>query len=1069
MNDTYEQKRASAFEERLSDLAVAETDDIGSMRRYMTSEFLEPADVSDVDFVPCEVGFRWHRNRETTPADRVSADTDVLRGKPLGEDLSLGTNVWFRLRGTIPESMAGRPVYLRFAVEPVRHIEDALGNPSRVECLCYRDGEPQQAFDNGHDRLRLTDSAVAGAEYDLLIEAGATPYLGRLDTEEFVLKTADLVAERPEVSDLSRTVSVLNELRTELPEQSVNRNKIRRALVEAAHAFEYTASDLDRTAADVLQDLSGFADALTSELSDHTVTVIGHAHLDLAWLWPWSETVRKTARTATNMLTMMDEDETFRYLGSQPHAYEFLRHNYPEVFERVRERIETDRWQPVGAMWVETDINLASGEAIARQYLYGKRYFRETFDIDPTVTFLPDVFGYSAALPGIARAADCPYFLTRKMSWGEVNEFPYTSFNWRGIDGSTVLAHLPPTTYVGQMTVEEVRKSVRNHDENATHEESVYLMGHGDGGGGPDRAMLDRTDAIETVGSLPDVEYGSLEGFFERLESRQEDLPTWDGELYLETHRGTLTTAAETKRNNRKAEVGLRHAEFRAVLSMIHDGYDYPASRLERAWKITLFNQFHDILPGSSVADVNADATREYAEANDIIDAIHADVSTELGGPPDDTPGSQIAVTNPISWSGADPITVDSGAVDGDPTEAIAPDGTRHPVQRTDEGYLFRPSELPALGTRTYTLRPDTDESTRDTDRADDTGGDTLSVSPSHLENEHLRVTFTDEGAISAVDRRSGRRLFETAGNKLVSYRDHPEESDAWDIEQDLYAVGDALPAPDTTEVIEDGPVRVAVRQVRTFGESRLTQEISLAEGGKRLDFHTTVDWQEDERFLKAHFPVDVRATEATHEIHFGHLTRPTHDNTSWDQARFETAHQRWVDVSEAEFGVSVLNDSKYGVNVDGTDISLSLLRAPEYPDPDVDRGRQEFTYAVYPHEGDFRTGGVIRSAYRLNEPPTTTPVADPVNRRLLTVDADGVVVEAVKRAEDHPDQVVVRLYEAWGRATDATVRPAFAVESALEANLIEDARHELPVTDNTITLDFGAFDIKTVMLTVET
>ncbi|WP_317175755.1 alpha-mannosidase [Halomontanus rarus] len=1059
MSDTIRERRAAESERRLQSLTAAESRDLTDIEYYKTRSFDEPDDLPLDAFEPCEVGFTWERNRDTTPDDRRDSPVDLTHVTDLPPDLEVGENVWFRLRFSIPDSMAGRRVALRFEVYPLPKRDGGMGAP-RLECQCYRDGEPWQAFDDGHEELVLTEDADGGETYDLLLEAGTTTLWGLLEVEEFVLETAELYAARPEVADLNRNFSMLNELRTEIPEESINRGKILRALTEASHAFSFETDDeaeLARSAEDALEILDECKASLRSELSEHELLAVGHAHIDLAWLWPWSETVRKGARSFSNVLKLMEEYPEFTFLQSQPHLYELIRHRYPSVFEGIQSRIEDGRWHPVGALWVESDINVASGEALARQYLLGKRYFREEFGVDPKITFIPDVFGYSGGLPAIARAADCPYFFTQKMSWNEHNDFPHSTFYWEGLDGSTLLSHFPPAdTYNGVFSVEQVRKSVTNYEQNDVLDESVYLFGWGDGGGGPTREMLEKREVVNEIGSLPDVKMGSLLDFFERVDAQDPDLPTWTGELYLEKHRATLTTQAKTKRNNRKGEYALRDAELWSSLALAYDDFEYAHDELERAWQILLFNQFHDILPGSSVTDVYVDADRDYER---VFETTHEVTDAALASLVDrDASSELVAVTNALGWTRCPTVTlpVDAVATDADNLVAIGADGTRTPVQAIDGGehYLFEAPDVPALGLTTVEF-----------ERADTEPASSLDCSTSHLENARLRVDIHEDGTISAYDREAGRELFDGAGNRLVRYRDHPQTFRAWDIEGDLYEVGDQVPAPSSVDVVETGPVRATVRQTYEFGDSTLVQELSLERDANRIDVRTEVDWHEDEVFLKAHFPVDVHTNEATYDTHFGHLDRPTHDNTSWDVARYEEPHQQWVDVSEHDYGVAVLNDCKYGVHVDGTDVSLSLLRAPTDPDPEADRGRHEFTYAIYPHEGDLRTGGVIEEGYDLNVTDRAIPVADSVERAPLEVGADGIVVESVKRAEDDENALVVRLYEAWGREVDATISFDLPVEAAAETNLIEDRETDLAVDDGRLSLDFDAFDIRTIRL----
>ncbi|MFB6150735.1 MAG: alpha-mannosidase [Haloarculaceae archaeon] len=1107
MLDNTLEKRAAETQARLDDLRVAERREITDLAALETREFLDPEEVRDRDreFEPCSVGFTWERGRETVPDDRRAADADVLTGE-VSPELAVGRNVWFRLRFAIPESMAGYPVFLRFIARPRGGDEER--DAPRVESLCFRDGVPWQAFDNRHESLRLTEEAEGGESFDLLVEAGTTTLWGNLDVEAFVLQAAEIYAERPRVADLHRHVSVCTDLAEQFDEDSPNRGRLLNALAEASHAFPFEAGTTDGEAetadregetADryregaetALEPLRAVEEEITSDLTGHDVTAVGHAHIDLAWLWPWSETVRKCGRSFSNVLRLLDEYPEFTFTQSQPHLYEWVRNRYPEQFDAIRERVDEGRWHPEGALWVESDVNNVGSEALARQFLYGKRYFREEFDADPEVAFIPDVFGYSPGLPGVARAADCPYFLTQKMSWSEVNDFPHSTFRWEGIDGSELLAHFPPAdTYNGEMTVDEVTESVYGDAQNDVADDRAYLVGIGDGGGGPTREMVERSRVLDDVEALPDIEWGSLAGLFDRLAGDWDEYPVWSGELYLEKHRATLTTQARTKRNNREGEHALAEAELWSSLALALADEPYPHDDLESAWKVLLFNQFHDVLPGSSVTDVYTDADRDYERVFDAAADAREAALDALVGLTDRS--DRLCLTNPLSWSRRPTATVpaadvalgaddaDAGADDalvavpdgaatdgdadgsGDAAESGGPGDPPDPlpVQRTTAGPADDVPEgedalvvdgpaVPALGATTAAVRA-----------AEDPVDDPFEASTERLSNGLVTVTFEDDGTVSVYDEEAERAVLDEPGNRLVSYRDQPRAFDAWDVEEDVYAVGDQLPAPEST-VVESGPVRATVRQRRRFGDSELVQDVSLSRGSKRVEFRTRVEWREDERFLKAHFPAAVHARSATYETHFGHHERPTHDNTDWDRARHEEACGAWVDVSEPGYGVAVLNDCKYGCHVDGTDVSLSLLRAPNYPDPGADRGTHEFTYALLPHTGG--PAAVARAADELNAPTRALPAAEPTEIAPVDVDPGNVVVEAVKRAEDRPDGLVVRLYESAGRRADATVSFGFPVADAAETNLVEDRERDLDAENGTVELEFDPFEIRTI------
>ena len=1069
MLDNTHEKRAAETIERLEELRIAASETISDVSALQTHSFLEPDEVRDRQFEPCSVGFSWERNREASADDRRNADADVLTGA-VSDRLEVGQNVWFRLQFSIPDSMAGYPVYLRFVARP-RNLDDRTRTP-RVESICFRDGVPWKAFDNGHDSLRLTEEADGGETFDLLVEAGTTTLWGNLDVEEFVLQTAEIYAERPAVADLHRHVSVCTDLAQEFDEDSPARGRLLKALTEASHAFPFDAESdaaFREGAAGALEPLQAVESAVTSDLTGQQLTAVGHAHLDLAWLWPWSETVRKCSRSFANVLRLMESYPEFTFMQSQPHLYEWVRHQYPGQFTAIQERISEGRWQPEGTLWVESDINNVGAEALARQFLYGKRYFREEFDRDPEVTFIPDVFGYSAGLPGISRAADCPYFLTQKMSWNEVNDFPHTTFRWEGIDGSELLTHFPPVdTYNGKMEVPEITRSVYNDSQNDVADDRAYLVGFGDGGGGPTREMVERGEVVNEIDALPDVEWASLADLFDELESDWDEYPVWSGELYLEKHRGTLTSQAKTKRNNRKGEIALAEAELWSSIALARTGESYPHEDLEEAWKILLFNQFHDILPGSSVTDVYADADREYESVFDAASSVRSAALDALVDRQDRA--DQVCLTNPLSWPWRPTPAIAAEDVDVSGTELAAvpadtdAEADQLPVQHTatgpcaegdpdEEVLLVDAPAVPAFGATTVSIQ-----------EARGTIDNPFDVSPNHITNGHVRVSFADDGTVSIHDREHDREVLDGPGNRLVLYRDQPREYDAWDVEEDIYAVGDELPAP-TTEVVESGPVRATVRQTRSFGDSELIQEISLYRDSKRVEFRTVVDWHADEKLLKTHFPVGVRAGDATYETHFGHHERSTTANTTWDQAQYEEPGGRWVSVGEPGYDVALLNDCKNGVNVDGSDISLSLLRAPNYPDATADRGTHRFTYTLAPDAGG--SAAVTRAADELNATARALPVGDPVELSTVAVDPSSVIVEAVKRAEDDDEALVFRLYESAGRHTEATLTFDFPIADAVETNLIEDVEQSLSVTDDTIDLKFEPFEIRTIVVSL--
>lgn len=1067
-----QKKRANHTVQQLAKLSTGKRHKIEDIGYFLTPSFLSPQQARKQDFKHCSPGLRWSRDRENR-GDRQKAGVDVNNGAYLPPELSLGNNAWFRLQFTLPEGFARDTTALRFSAKG--GTVSGMGpfeQPSVVEALCYKQGQSWGAFNRGHDFIKLSERPGNGNKYDLFVEVGTTLLWGGLDVDQFVLDAAELVELRPKVRQLHLEYKTFNALRKNLPEKSPNRRKTLKLLAEASN---YIRLDFNgeqelvagvKKAREVLRPLR----EMSSELSDFTLVTAGHAHIDAAWLWPWSETVRKSGRTFSTAVKLMKEYPEFRFVQSQPHLYEFVKKRYPELFSQVEKEIDRGNWEPVGGTWVEGDVNLSGGEALARQYLYGKRYFRDQFGIDPKITFIPDVFGYSASLPGIARAADCPYFFTQKMSWSEVNDFPHNSFFWEGIDGSKLISHFPPAdTYNGMALgepIEEVMKSAESFEEAESLDEAVYLIGWGDGGGGANRNMIEQVKTIDQINSLPDLEFGQLKDFFNRLEQQQDKLDKWVGELYLERHRGTLTTQGQTKRRNRKLEFSLREAEIWSAVALIRQqGYSYPREQLEWSWKTLLFHQFHDILPGSSIREVYEDAERDYGEALDKANGI---IERSQGQFVDrGVEGQHFLVLNSLSW-GMDRI-VELTVSDIDVGEGVSVEnrgGDPLPVQVSgleDDTIIFEASDLPSLGggkpfkmlTGTATERSATSE---------------INISRDKMENSALRVELGDEGQITSIfDKQADREVLQDSGNRFVRYRDIPTEFEAWELEGDIYEVQERLPALTETKVVEQGPVRGTLKQVREFNDSRLIQYLIMYSRSKRIDFQTTVEWYEENTLLKVHFPVDVRSNEATYEIQYGHYNRPTHSNTSWDKARFEVPHQKWVDVSEYGYGAALLNDCKYGVNVDGTEIGLSLLRAPKSPDPEADMGTHEFTYSFLPHEGDFREAGVIKQSYDLNTAPKVQRTNEPQSvDPLLQVEDDGVIVEAVKQAEDSKNAVVIRLYEAWGRQVSTSLCLGFNAEDIIKVNLIEDEQDQLAFEKNEVQLSFSPFEIKSLKIIFE-
>lgn len=968
---------------------------------------------------------------------------------------------WFRLRGRIPEEWADREVRLGFAVGNAG--ETGFG----AEALLYRDGVPVQGLSPNHRHHRLTDRAAGGEPVEFYVEAAANPrspfganpwpllMAEPQGAPQFTLARADLHVVDPDFEDFFHDFRVAVELLFELGDEEPRHARLLAGLERAVDRIELpTVGDSWRVAAPLVHDLLSEA----ASPAAHRVSAVGHAHLDTAWLWPLRETVRKAARTFATVCDLMDHYPEYRFVVSQAQHLAWMRDHYPELFERIRKRVADGRLEPTGSMWVEADCNIPSGESLVRQIVVGKRFFLDELGVETEDVWLPDVFGYSAALPQIMTLGGARRFLTQKLSWNQYNDMPHHTFLWEGIDGTRVLTHFPPAdTYGGAMTAHELRYGVRNFRDHEHVNRSLYLFGYGDGGGGPTDIMLESARRLGGSEGLPHLTMDGPRAFFEHVEAEITEPPTWVGELYLEHHRGTYTSQAKTKLGNRRGEFALRDAEAWSALA----GDTVPDPRLDAAWRTLLTNQFHDIIPGSGIHWVHEDAERQLAEVHRTAETVVDEALRRLTDRVDTSALSQpVVVWNSLSRDRSDLVEV---AVSGGATVARAPDGAAVPIQPLTDGRALFRAAVPAFGHRTYDLvTGDPGE-----------GPAPAEAAPGLLRNGILRVELDGDGLVTSIlDERVGRQVLEPGrrGNLLQLHPDYPNFFDAWDVDAGYRRQGDDLVAADEVAVVESGPVRAALRVRRRFGGSTVTQTLSLTAGSAVLRVDNEVDWQERNRLLKVVFPVAVHSNRATYEIQYGHVERPTHANTSWEAARFEVCGHKWADRSEPGYGVALLNDCKYGYDVGEAGLRLSLLRSPTWPDPEADRGVHRFAYGLLPHAGDLRTAGVIDAGYEFNVPlrAVTTrphPGVTPPEGSSLGVDAPNVCIEVVKRADDGSGALIVRLYEAWGARGPVGLALGRAVRRAVRTDLLERELGDVGVDGSRIRLELRPFEIVTLRI----
>ncbi len=973
------------------------------------------------------------------------------------------TTTWFRVGGTVPAGWAGRQV------EAVFDLGFTGAGPGfSAEALVHdRSGVPVKAV---HPRNRYVpvDSTAGGGSVEWLVEAAANPDVsgaaggvdrvgggGRLDlgspaamgaAPQYRFAAADLAVLDPEVYGLALDMDVLRELMHALRFDDPRRAEIRVALGRACDAI-----DLDDVAGSAAAARAVLAPTLArpAHSSAHVVHAVGHAHIDTAWLWPMRETERKVARTFANVVALAPTEPGMVFACSQAQQYAWVRDRWPETYKGMQAAAEAGSWYPVGGMWVESDGNLPGGEALARQFVHGQRFFTEEFGAPCTGAWLPDSFGYTAAYPQLATLAGLEWFLTQKISWNKTNKFPHHTFWWEGIDGTRIFTHFPPVdTYNAEVTGHELLHAVRNSADagRATHQLLPY--GYGDGGGGPTREMLERIRRFADLDGAPRVVHSDPDAFFAAARAEYAeypDAPVWSGELYLEMHRGTYTSQARGKAGNRRSEHLLREAELWATAAAVRTGAPYPFEELDRLWKHVLLLQFHDILPGSSIRWVHAEAEADYGRITAQLDGLIADAQRVLADPDGAVfSASPRARTAVVARPGS-----------GDRVLVSVPPSAVVPL-----------ADAVGAGQQVGAAPVTTD--TRDEQVV--------------LDNGLLRVRIDADGLLTSVlDLRADREVLApgTRGNLLRLHTDLPNTYDAWDVDRHYLNRYTDLVSADSVTVSAAGPEQASVVVTRSFGASRVEQTLTLSAGDPGLRITTATDWHEREKFLKQGFDLDVRSPRTTAEIQFGHIERPTHTNTSWDHARFEVSAHRWVHVGEAGYGVALLTDATYGYDAStsvrpggGTTTTLraSLLRAPLTPDPEADQGGHVQTVTLLPGAD---VAAAAAGGYALNLPPRVvcgTAHAGSVSAApLVDTDGDAVVVEAVKLADDRSGDVVIRLYESLGGAASTTLRADFGVAGASSEDLLE---RPLPgadplavAADGAVALRLRPFQVLTVRL----
>lgn len=943
-------------------------------------------------------------------------------------------HAWFYKKVTVPARFADGDVQLSIASDATVGWADV--NP---QFIAYVNGRLQQGIDKNHREIFLDGPGT----YEIYLYA----YTGSVFPErvDFI---ANLRLVDKKIQKLYYDLRVPFEILEFEDENSRNYFEIKKHLNNAINLIDmrnpysdaYYAS-LEKAEAYLQNEFYG---KYCREGEIHAIC-IGHTHIDVAWEWTLAQTREKTLRSFSTVLALMKKYPEYKFMSSQPQLYKYLSEESPELYEEVKEMVKQGRWEVEGGMWVEADCNLSSGESLVRQFLYGKRFMQKEFGVESKVLWLPDVFGYSAALPQIMKKCGIDKFITSKIGWNESNKMPYDAFIWHGIDNTPVFTYFmtaqdkrrgeePATnvTYNAKLNANQLRGAYDRFQQKELYDDVLITFGFGDGGGGPTSKDLEMYRRLKNgIPGTSTAVMGYAGDFLEDVKKKTENnphMPRWNGELYLEFHRGTYTSQAKNKKYNRTSEFMFENAETISLINEYLTGTVYPKEKMQAAWETILLNQFHDIIPGSSIKEVYEVSHAQYEDIQQT--------------------GSEII--NGAMQTIAEGVSADSGYVVYNPNSFVSSSAVK-----TDDGYIYA-ENIPAKGYKV--IAPEMAEST-------------IALTDNTIENKFFKLTLDENGNFSSIfDKRNNREVLKQGakGNVFTVYEDYPREYDNWEISSYYTEKHWDITELDSVEPVYEGE-RAGLKITRTYSNSKIVQTIFVYEHIDKIDFDTFIDWKESHLVLKTAFPVDINTNKATYDIQFGSVERPTHKNTSWDAARFEVCAHKYCDLSEYGYGVSLLNDCKYGHAIHNGVMSLTLLKCGTFPDPTADKCEHSFTYSLYPHSGDYREAGTIKKAYELNVPMTAVKVSEnkgtlPCEYSFLSLDAENIIFETVKKAEDG-DDIILRGYECFNKRTDVTLTLGVPVTHAYICDMLENEETEIPVTDGKISLSFKPFEIITVKL----
>lgn len=985
---------------------------------------------------------------------------------------------WFKTTVAIPQNFEGKEIV--FEVKTGREGQwDAL-NP---QFIVYVNGKLIQGIDVNHRQIVLSQNANSSETFEIALHA----YSGMIDGLVELRATVSVYDSKLE--KLYYDIKVPLDVAVLLDKEDKNRIDILNYLENAVNLIDLRIPFSNEFNASVLEAISYLKDEFYEKFCGHENVIahsVGHTHIDVAWLWTLAQTREKTARSFSTVLNLMKQYPEYTFMSSQPQLYKYVKEDFPEIYEQIKERVKEGRWEPEGAMWLEADCNISSGESLVRQLLFGLRFFKEEFGVENKILWLPDVFGYSAALPQILKKSGIDYFMTTKISWNEYNKIPCDTFNWKGIDGTEILTHFVTssdanqpnvhiTTYNANLVPSQVIGSWQRYQQKDINNEILISFGYGDGGGGPTKEMLENARRMEKgIPGCPKVKIGKSLDFFKNLEkkvSQSKKLSKWVGELYLEYHRGTYTSMARNKKYNRKSEYLYQDAELFNVLSTEVAGIgNYPKEEINDGWETILLNQFHDILPGSSIKEVYEDSKAQYIEIgqkgkiliNTALDTVTTQIALE---------SQSVVVFNQLGFERSDivqlelPDGFDNACIyDGDGNKVLSQlvniDGNSRKI-------VFFAQHIPAKGYKAFRIEKTGYENIKLENLNNKAA--VVSSDNKEIDNKYFTISFDDNFNITSLfDKQANREVLKSGerANILQAFEDKPHNYDAWDINiyylEKMWEINDVQSA----RLIENGSVRACLELKRKFLNSTITQEIYIYSNIGKIDIVNKIDWKEKQILLKAAFPVDIHTDKATYEIQYGNVERPTHWNTSWDAARFEVCAHKWADISEDAYGVSLINDCKYGYSIKDSEMKLTLLKSAADPNVDADREYHEFTYSIYPHQGNWKDANTVDMAYSLNC-PLYGKVEEahsgilPAQMSFLSTNSSNVVVEVVKKAEDGAG-IIVRMYECYNGRTAVLAETFKNISSVWECDLMENNINELYHSSNSFNFEIKPYEIKT-------